>query len=874
MALHTEGSPSIEAVPFCSSGPQPGPRRGMASRCFCMVLLIGLTIFWAAAVLAQTQPVPLRPSAALGQAVAAGFRSFTVVVLDENGVAVPSARVILTSPNGQVLRGETDYSGRVFFHVHPGSYAVTIEKTGFYRVKAGTFHVEQASTVEAVLPHEQEVRESVDVVESPPIIDPAQTARTEVLTKREILNIPYPTSRDIRYALPLLPGIVRDQSGFVHIGGASVTQTYYLLDGFDIGMPTTSFENMRVSVDSLRSIQAETSRYSAEYGKGTSVLGLETGIGDDKFRFSATNFIPSFQLKKGLNYNQWVPRAAVSGPIRKGKAWFFDSPDAEYTQTIVPELPDGADRSTSWRISNLSKVQVNLKPNNILTTEVLVNSFHAKNAGLSVFNPVETTVNSRANAWMAGLRDQHYFASGALLEAGVAVDNFENSSTPLGNVPYVLTPGTASGSYFENTNGNGRRVQGNADLFLAPRQWHGRHEFKVGIGADSINYIRQFFFEPIHYYRTDQTLARESTFSNSPRLRLSNFEASAYGLDRWKPTDRLLIESGLRFDWDEIIRDVLVSPRLAATYMVPGTSETKVSAGVGVFYQAANLDLIGQPQAGTRQDVFYAPNGVTPIGLPVTTQFFADRNALKEPRFVSWSVGVERKLPYSIYGHLDFLQKRGTDGFVYLNTNSGDIVGRYVLTNKRDDHYNALTLSVRRTFKDQYPLFFAYTRSSAQTNYVFAFNQGSPVIGLQQSGPLPWDTPNRFLTWGWAPFFKKMTLGYAFEFRNGYPFTVVNQYQEVAGRVGPYRYPAFYQITLSLEKRFQLFGYYLALRGTVENITNRENPNVVDNNIDSPGFLSFSGTGHRSFTARIRFLGRTKDKDKTKPKAPQPNSMP
>jgi len=45
-----------------------------------------------------------------------------------------------------------------------------------------------------------------------------------------------------------------------------------------------------------------------------------------------------------------------------------------------------------------------------------------------------------------------------------------------------------------------------------------------------------------------------------------------------------------------------------------------------------------------------------------------------------------------------------------------------------------------------------------------------------------------------------------------------------------------------------LFGYQLALRAGFNDVTNRHNPTVVNNNIDSPLFLIFSGTQHSTFT--------------------------
>jgi hypothetical protein len=59
-----------------------------------------------------------------------------------------------------------------------------------------------------------------------------------------------------------------------------------------------------------------------------------------------------------------------------------------------------------------------------------------------------------------------------------------------------------------------------------------------------------------------------------------------------------------------------------------------------------------------------------------------------------------------------------------------------------------------------------------------------------------------------------------------------------------------------LEKRFPLFGYYWALRGGPDDITGRSNPVVVNADINSPQFLTFSGYNRRAVTSRIRSHGR------------------
>jgi len=43
----------------------------------------------------------------------------------------------------------------------------------------------------------------------------------------------------------------------------------------------------------------------------------------------------------------------------------------------------------------------------------------------------------------------------------------------------------------------------------------------------------------------------------------------------------------------------------------------------------------------------------------------------------------------------------------------------------------------------------------------------------------------------------------------------------------------------------------------LNNLTNSGNPNVVNNNIDSPNFLSYGRGQRRAFNVRLRFMGRS-----------------
>lgn len=797
-----------------------------------------------------------------GQSEPQGHAKLLVAVVNENGVAVSSGRLILTQQGTQlVFRGETDYAGRyTFADLSPGLYDLRVEKEGFYALAQKDVRVGEVEGVDVTLNHVQEFTEVVNVVYSPPAIDPVKTAASESLSDQDIINLPFPVMRDVRYALPLLPGVLQDAFGQAHVDGSSTRQIFDQLDGFNVSDPATGLFNLRVSVDALQSLEVQSSRYSAEYGKGAGgVISLRTRMGDNRWRLSATDFVPSLQSRKGWHINTWTPRATVSGPLRKGKAWFLEALDGEYDLTIVKELPAGADQNPAWRISNLAKLQVNLKPANILTASFLVNGFRSYHAGLGPFTPLESTVNQTDTAWLLTVKDQHLFTGGALLEVGMGISNFHDRFDPLGHAPYVLTPDSARGSFFETADGHAGRLQGIANLFLPPLHWNGHHEFKVGLDLDRVTERQSYERRPVLILREDGTLSRKINFVGGGPFQRDNFEVGGYAQDRWSLSDRWLLEPGVRWDWDEVVRDTAASPRLASTYLLTRDGNTKLAWGIGMYHDASNLEILTRSLTGQRFDLFYDLTGQTLVRPPVETSFQILERELKVPQFVNWSVGLERKMPHAVYLRVQFAQKRGSDGWTFINqgpTQAGGFSGQFALKNERRDHYDSLEVSLRKTFRRNHVLFAAYTRSAARSNAVLNFHIDSVLFSPQAGGPLPWDTPNRFQSWGWLPLPRGFDLAYSLDWRDGFPFTLVNQDQQLVGQPGSRRFPIYLSLNVHLERRFRLFGFQWAVRGGFEDLTNRSNFSSVDNNVDSPRFLTFGGASGRAFTGRIRLLGR------------------
>ena len=855
-------------------------------------LIVALALSWA----------PAQASSQSGP----GSNHLIVAVTDENGVAVAGARVQLETPQlVNPVHCETDFAGRCEFSDLPsGTCDIQAEKAGFYAASLPGVQLGAAPEVEISLTAVVAVREVINVVESPPAIDPAQVSSKEELSGSEIVDIPYPGPHDYRNALTFIPGVTPDSFGQPHVAGAEGYQTVVLLDGFNVSQPTNGQLAIRTSVDSFRSIQVTPSREPAEFGKGSGgVLALNTTMGDDHFHFLTTDFIPSPSTTRGISIGSWTPIYSMSGPIEKGKVWFIDTLDGEFDDNVVVQLPPGADRDYVWRADNLAKLQANLTSRNFVTASFLSNYYHDEYDGLGFSTPQSATPTDLETAYFGSLKDQYYFRDGTLLETGFGVAQYDTTLTPRGNAPYIELFFSAAGDYYLHENATARRVQGISNLYIAPRHWHGRHDLKAGIDVDRLSYDAQFLREPISFEdrgppSAGQTVqpcatnsesipvppymcARYSAFSGGGYAPLYNAEGSAYAEDRWLITNRLLFEPGVRLDMDELVRTPLFSPRLAGTYIFDDEANTKLSAGVGIVYDDTNLGLIHQPLEGQRTDYFFKcvetaagpcatteptdVNGnVTAEPVPVPTTFVVDRNSLQAPRYLNGSASLEKKLPHAIFLKLEFLDKRGTHAFAY-NTLNGAVDGIYLLGNARDDHYDSFTVSLRHRFRGRYEIFGAYTRSSSRSNQIFDFSLDIPLLTPQLSGPYGWDTPNRFVGWGvlpgfYLPVIHKFDIVYSAEARNGLPFYGTTDQGEIASGYPPssfLRLPTYYTLNLQFAKRFHPFRRTWEVRAGFNDITNHANVIGGDTTIDAthpvPTFAD--GTG-RAFALRIMLLGK------------------
>jgi hypothetical protein len=824
--------------------------------------LIGVVAFFATAI--------LFPSRGETQPQTASF-DLRGQVIDENGQPVPRVEVNRRSGSELSQTIYTDAAGR--FQLRPEGAAqvhLSLSKPGFFRIEDREVDlVPGTNEVTLTLNHETELQEQVEVQSEPVQIDPDTTSHQETLLQHEILNAPVPSSQDLQQYLNTLPQVVADVNGSVHVAGARQGQTEVLLDGFEINDPATGNFNSRVDVDAVRSVTIDTGGYGAEFAHASAaILELDTQSGDDKLRFNVTNFIPDVNLQQGMHFGNWYPRASISGPIKMGRLWFSDALSIQHSFVLLKELPAGQNIDTQWSGDNLFRAQANLTSRNILQGSFLVNRWTDPRQGLGAFSPLSTTNNYNAQRYFVSVKDQIWVGR-TLFEIGAAVDTGSSDSQPQGFAPYVVTPSSTSGNYFQTYTQNSRRLQLVGNMTTGALDFFGKHTLSAGWNADGVDFSQQATRSEIDFQRADTSLSDRATFTNRggrsgpASVQLANTQIGGYTQDLWRPLKPIVFSVGVRTDWDRFLHENVVQPRIAMNWVPAEDGRMKFTLAWGKHYQPLNLSVFGQAYDQQRTDQFYNPPSTacsppascpTPVaaGPPIVTSFFAPLNELQQPRSYNTTAEWQERFFEKTFFGVSYLLRESRDGFAWETQPTG---GALVLHNDRQDRYVAGEVWLRRAFGENAQIEVDYTRSRASSNEVLDPNLATLILAPQQPGPLLWDAPHRVVSSGWTPTpLWGLLLSGFFEYRTGFPFSVLNEQQQLVGAPNRMRFPNYFNLNIALEKRFRFQGHEWAVRVTAVNLTAHNNPNLVVNNIDGPNFLTYAGGQGRAFTLRLRLV--------------------
>lgn len=315
-------------------------RKGLAQNAVRLMLLAG-----------ATAPIML-PGMMMAQAVNG---SLLGTVQDATGAAVPNAKVTITEKATNITHdATTNSSGNYSFqNLAPGTYAVTVEMTGFQRVTHPSVDVLVNNTTRSDFDlNPGNVTETIEVTDSAPML---QTDRADVSTKIEqhsVESLPMGVNRNFQSLLNLVPGTTPatfQHSQFFNAGSTLQTQVNglprmgnaYQIEGIDDDMRTGLLQILIPPADAIGSVEASTNNFQVELGRAIgAVTNVTLKSGTNKFHGSASEYLQNsyfnarsyFAAAPGkVTYNYFGGN--ISGPIIKDKLFFY----ADYFRTADHE---------------------------------------------------------------------------------------------------------------------------------------------------------------------------------------------------------------------------------------------------------------------------------------------------------------------------------------------------------------------------------------------------------------------------------------------------------------------------------------------------------------------------------------------------------
>ncbi len=262
----------------------------------------------------------------------------TGVVADTSGAAVAGATVtIKRQGTGTSFTTQTNDNGAyVFDLIQPGTYDVTIEKSGFKKfVSTGNIAlINQPSTINVAL-EVGDVSATVTVTGTAEVVQTSTSGNIgSTVEQRTLESLPIVGARG-RNPLDLLnfqPGVVfgGNTGGAVNVHGSRDRAFNFTLDGIDINESSaggSNFTPLRPNPDSVQEFQIVTSNFTAELGRSSGAqVTLVTRSGTNEFHGNLFDYYqtPRFNAKSypitiaGLPKEQFVQHiygGSLGGPM-------------------------------------------------------------------------------------------------------------------------------------------------------------------------------------------------------------------------------------------------------------------------------------------------------------------------------------------------------------------------------------------------------------------------------------------------------------------------------------------------------------------------------------------------------------------------------
>jgi hypothetical protein len=789
-----------------------------------------------------------------------------------NNLAGISVKLIGPTAGSALQSALTDENGHFQFTQLPaGTYTLVVSAEGF-KPWSKTIALEpgQAAAIDATI-EINAVDEKIEVQGENLEVATHSAEITATVSDRQLETLPL-AQQKFTEALPLTPGVIRTREGKLNFNGQAENQGVLLVNSTETVDPATGSFAISVPIDVIQSMSVHTSPDTAEFGGFSGGLTeIETKPPYDAWNFKLHNLTPSFRGKNDhlVGIGEFMPRAILGGPLVAGKLNFTEELTYEVNNLEVRGLSWPFNESKTRSVTSFTEFQFILSPRHLLDVSLNVFPLRTQFANIDALVPQSASSDYGQNGISVAVSDSYQLDSGAVLNTVFRYTKFDSHAHGQGSQDMLVTPEGWGGDFFNSWSRDANELELRPSFQFANKTWHGRHELKIGVDASRRSFVGSSTSLPVQVLGQDGAVVEQIAFQGPGQLSAVSTEVGEFVEDHWILNSHLAINMGARLSSQSIGRDAALGPHIGVAYSPRSNGKTVIRAGAGSVYGHVPLLAASFLDNPTRVISYLDPAG-TLIGEPITLQNAyvqsEDESAPQissqiprtSPRTFTWSAEVEREIRRNVSLKVNYLDSQTRNLFVaepLMNATGG---GSFLaLANTGAARYRRAEASVHaRLFKQgELNVTYIWSRSRGDlntlSNIYMPFEE--PVIRPNVSGILPSDVPNRVVTWGLFQLPFKLTLSPVVDVRSGLPYSDVDALQNYVGVPNSLRFPTYFALDARIYREFPLhlpfmensskrkirFGVYTL------NLTGRQNPHDVYNNVASPLFGRFAGLDKR-----------------------------
>jgi hypothetical protein len=774
------------------------------------------------------------------------------------GGRLPGVVVVLTEQGADDSRFRvTDAAGEFRFEaLAPGIYDVVATYPGYEDQVVRQLRVTAAEEVRLDLALAlARFSESIVIRDDAPPDPVDEPVPMQELRIEQLDLLPLATD-SFRDAFPLLPGVVRDPEGRLSFNGSRPSQSILLVNGANVTDPVTGDFAVDLPLKAIEEVEVTEIPYSAEYGRVTAAVAeVKTRGGTDEWDFDTGDLFPSLNFRDGTikGVRSFVPQIGVSGPIEKGKAWFSQGLGYRFVRSRVYDIETGSDERILESWDSFTQLDWRMTENHQLTTTFSYFPGETQNLGLDALVYADATPDFESSGWNLAFSERA-LAGKSLFETTVAVKKFNLTLTPKHDTAALLIPDGARDNYFNEIDRESTRIDLSSVWTHSVSSTFGEHLLKAGASLGRSYFSGVDNSHLVEIEDESGRLLRTIEFEGDPSVDGSDAVVSAFFQDRFRITDRLGLELGLRYDYDRLVAEHQLAPRFAAAYALDSGGRTVLRGGVGIFYDHVYLPVDSFERFQTRVETSYGDDGTA--GPPTAFRNRIADGGLDFPRSTTWSVEVDRYLSDLFNVRLTYRERRGSQEMIVDRIVESSGQGALVLSSTGQSLSRELGVTVRVASENDNEMFAAYhkSRSTGDLNNFNTLYQNyrSPLVFENENSLFALDVPHRFLFWGIWTLPRDIQVAPGIEWRSGFPYTVFDAaYQPVGERNRGGRFPTFFSLDVRVTKGLTVRGRKVRVGFQVFNLGNHYNPRDVVSNVGSPRFGEFLNGVDMGFSFRL-----------------------